>query len=210
MAKNSSADPKKSDTVMRYVPALFDQLKSETGNADDVKKKTDMLQQAESEGFEKGFARGLQQGISAGQKEVVERIKRLDSVIAELERIKERKIQEVLPELVDLSLEIAQKIVHKKIEQDRDVVIAVVRDAVRKIGREEKMLIRVNPGDYDTMISGLEVLKEESRLKDITIEPSESVSPGGCYIETPTAEVDARIEEQIMELRDAITTALDS
>jgi flagellar biosynthesis/type III secretory pathway protein FliH len=81
---------------------------------------------------------------------------------------------------------------------------------VKKIGREEKMLIRVNPADYDTMISNLEVLREESRLKDITIEPSESVSPGGCYIETPTAEVDARIEEQIRELRDAITSALDS
>jgi len=44
------------------------------------------------------------------------------------------------------------------------------------------MLIRVNPADYDTMISNLEVLREESRLKDITIEPSESVSPGAVTL----------------------------
>ena len=175
-----------------------------------MKKKDESVKKSETEGFDKGFAAGIEQGIRAGQKEISERLSRLESVISELEHVKERKIQEILPEIVDLSLEIARKIVHRKIEQDREIIVTVVREAVKKIGREEKMLIRVNPADYDTMISNLEVLREESRLKDITIEPSESVSPGGCYIETPTAEVDARIEEQIRELRDAITSALDS
>jgi flagellar biosynthesis/type III secretory pathway protein FliH len=72
------------------------------------------------------------------------------------------------------------------------------------------MIIRVNPADYDTMISNIDVLREETRLKDVTVEPSASVSPGGCTIETPSGEVDARIEEQIKEIGDAITTALDS
>ena len=195
---------------MLYVPARFDQLYGETGSADDTKKKGETVKKLETEGYDKGFATGIEQGIRAGQKEIAERLSRLDSVISELEHLKEKKIQEILPEIVDLSLEIARKIVHRKIEQDREIIVSVVREAVKKIGREEKMLIRVHPADYDTMISNLEVLREESRLKDITIEPSESVSPGGCYIETPTAEVDARIEEQIKELRDAITTALDS
>ena len=195
---------------MLYVPARFDQFYTETGSADDVIKKDESVKKSETEGFDKGFAAGIEQGIRAGQKEISERLSRLESVISELEHVKERKIQEILPEIVDLSLEIARKIVHRKIEQDREIIVTVVREAVKKIGREEKMLIRVNPADYDTMISNLEVLREESRLKDITIEPSESVSPGGCYIETPTAEVDARIEEQIRELRDAITSALDS
>ena len=210
MAKNSSADKKKSDSAVLYVPTRFDQVYTETGSADDVKKKGESVEKSEAEGFDKGFAAGIEQGIRAGQKEISERLSRLESVISELEHVKERKIQEILPEIVDLSLEIARKIVHRKIEQDREIIVTVVREAVKKIGREEKMLIRVNPADYDTMISNLEVLREESRLKDITIEPSESVSPGGCYIETPTAEVDARIEEQIRELRDAITSALDS
>jgi len=210
VAKNSSADKKKTDTAVLYVPARFDQLNAETGRIDDAENKAETLRKSEAEGFDKGFAAGIEQGIRAGQKEIAERLSRLDSVISELDHVKERKIQEILPEIVDLSLEIARKIVHRKIEQDREIIVTVVREAVKKIGREEKMLIRVNPADYDTMISNLEVLREESRLKDITIEPSESVSPGGCYIETPTAEVDARIEEQIRELRDAITTALDS
>jgi flagellar assembly protein FliH len=210
VAKNSSANQKKGDTVTLYEPARFDHLRAEISSVDDAKNKAEMLKKSQSEGFDKGFSEGLEQGIRAGQKEIVGRLRRLDSIIYELDHVKEKKIQEILPEIVDLSLEIAKKLVHKKIEQDRDIIIAVVREAVRKLGREDKMVIRVNPVDYDTMLSNLEVLREEARLKDIIIEPAEAISPGGCYIESPTAEVDARIEEQIRELRDAITTALDS
>ena len=89
-----------------------------------LKKKAETLRKSEAEGFDKGFAAGIEQGIRAGQKEIVERLSRLDSVISELEHVKERKIQEILPEIVDLSLEIARKIVHRKIEQDREIIVS--------------------------------------------------------------------------------------
>ncbi len=206
MAKNSLPD--KTGTVKQYVPTQFDNgfPDPKSGEA-----KLQQLKKQESEGFEKGYAEGVQRGLLAGQNEIGERLARLDSIIRELEGLKDRKIDELLPEIVELSLDMAKKIIHKKIEQDREIIVSVVREAVRKLGgREEKMTIRVNPADYDTMLSSLDVLKEDTRLNEITIEPSASVSPGGCYIETRTGEVDARIEEQIREIHDAISTALDS
>ena len=209
MAKNSSADQKNDDNVRRYIPAQFDKSSAEPDRGVEENRK-DELRKSESEGFEKGYSEGLARGIQEGQKEVRERLGRLESVIRELERVKERKIEELLPEIVDLSLDIARKIIHRKIEQDREIIVSVVREAIHRLGREETMTIRVNPADYDTMISNIEVLREETRLRDVTVEPSASVSPGGCTIETPSGEVDARVEEQIREIRDAITTALDS
>jgi flagellar assembly protein FliH len=209
VAKNSSADQKNDDNVRRYIPAQFDKSSSGKDRGGEEKRK-DELRKCETEGFEKGYAEGLASGIKEGQKEISERLGRLESVIRELDGVKERKIEELLPEIVDLSLDIARKIIHRKIEQDREIIVSVVREAIHRLGREEKMLIRVNPADYDTMISNIDVLREETRLKDVTVEPSASVSPGGCTIETPSGEVDARIEEQIKEIGDAITTALDS
>jgi flagellar assembly protein FliH len=209
VAKNSSADQKNSENVRRYIPARFDKSFSESDRGVEEKRK-DELKKSESAGFEKGYAEGLASGIKEGQKEISERLGRLESVIRELHGVKERKIEELLPEIVDLSLDIARKIIHRKIEQDREIIVSVVREAIHRLGREEKMTIRVNPADYDTMISNIAMLKEETRLRDVTIEPSASVSPGGCTIETPSGEVDARIEEQIKEIGDAITTALDS
>jgi len=207
--KSSSANQKNVRNIRRYIPAQFDKSSSEPERGVEEKRKEE-LRKSESEGFEKGYSEGLACGIKEGQKEVRERLGRLESVIRELDCVKERKIEELLPEIVDLSLDIARKIIHRKIEQDRDIIVSVVREAIHRLGREEKMTIRVNPADYDTMISNIEVLKEEARLRDVTIEPSASVSPGGCSIETPSGEVDARIEEQIKEISDAITTALDS
>ena len=208
MAKNSLADRKNQGIVSRYIPAQFDQ--PFTVQKSDAEKRSDELKKTESAGYEKGHSEGFAKGIEEGQEDVRGRLARLDSIVGELDRVKERKIEELLPEIVDLSMEIASKIIHRKIEQDRQIIVSVVREAVRKLGREEKMTIRVNPADYDIMISGLEVLREEARLRDITVEPAESISPGGCYIETPSGEVDARIEGQIREIRDAISTALDS
>ena len=208
MAKNSLADHKNPGTVSRYIPAQFDQ--PQPSQKSEAEKRSDEIKRNEADGYEKGHSEGLARGLEEGREKIRERLARLDSIIVELDRVKERNLQELLPEIVDLSMQIAGRIVHREIEQDRRIIISVVREAIRKLGREEKMLIRVNPADYDTMISGLEVLREEARLRDITVEPAESISPGGCYIETPSGEVDARIEEQIREIRNAISTALDS
>jgi len=209
VAKSSSADQRNGENIRPYIPAHFDRSSSEADRGVEEKRK-DELRKSESAGFKKGYSEGLACGIKEGQKEFCERLGRLESVIRELERVKERKIEELLPEIIDLSLDIARKIIHRQIEQDREIIVSVVRQAIQRLGREEKMTVRVNPADYDTMISNMEMLKEETRLRDVTIEPSASVSPGGCSIETPSGEVDARIEEQIKEIRDAITTALDS
>ncbi|MCL0067214.1 hypothetical protein M1N54_04980, partial [Thermodesulfovibrionales bacterium] len=62
--------------------------------------------------------------------------------------------------------------------------------------------------DYDAMVTGIAFLKEQQEVKDISVEPSSSISPGGVYIITPTVEIDAGIEEQIKEIQDGISTAI--
>jgi flagellar biosynthesis/type III secretory pathway protein FliH len=39
-------------------------------------------------------------------------------------------------------------------------------------------------------------LKGSTSIKEITIEPDLRVSYGGCFIETPTGDIDARLESQ--------------
>jgi flagellar assembly protein FliH len=167
----------------------------------------DKLARAEAEAYEKGMA----QGMASGQKMISEIAGRLESVIRSLEGFRDKKTAELLPEIIDLSLEIAKKIIQCNIEKDRGIIVSSVRTALAKLGgREDKIFIRVNPADYDIMLSNLDVLKEEFRLRDVTIEPVESVTAGGCFIETPSGDVDARIEEQLKEIRDAIATAIHS
>jgi type III secretion protein L len=99
-------------------------------------------------------------------------------------------------------------VIHKEIELDKNIVMYVVNDAIKKVREhEEKITIKVNPLDYEIMVSNIDVLKEQTGLKGISVEPASSISPGGCYIETHAGEIDARIEEQIKEVENAISTA---
>jgi flagellar assembly protein FliH len=207
VAKNSLLNSRESEKPKAYEPVRFDSgAGGQGGRARELTTK-EKLAKIESDAFDKGYA----DGIGAGQQAIRETAKRLDAIITELEDLRNKKTIELLPDLVNLATDIAEKIIHVRVEKDRDIIISVARDAIRKLGGwEEKILIRVNPADYDTMLTSLESLREESRLRDINIEPSPSIAPGGCYIETPSGEVDARIEEQLKEISDAIATAINS
>ena len=163
---------------------------------------------ARKRGYAEGHSEGLAKGLTEGKDEVSASLKSLGEIIVSLDQFRENKLTELLPYIIELSLEIAQKIVHKEIDLDRNLIVSVARDAIQKVGeKEEDVVIKVNQLDYEVMISYIDLLKEQSGLKNISVEPSAAISPGGCYIETPTGEVDARLEEQMKEVEDVITTA---
>jgi len=204
VAKNSLLKGRKEVPVSVYEPAEFDSGSLVFNRGGSERSMQNKLATIESGAFDKGYA----DGMAAGSKTVQDAAKRLDLIIRDLEQLKVRKTLELVPDIIDLSMGIAKKLVRTNIEKDRENIILVVQKALAKLGgREEKIMIRVNPADYDIMLSSLEVLRGDTRLMDITIEPSPSISPGGCFIETPSGEVDARIEEMLKEIRDAIDTA---
>ncbi len=165
---------------------------------------------ARKRGYAEGHAQGLAKGLAEGKDEVSAALKRLGEIIVSLDQFRENKLTELSPDIIELSLEIAKKIVHKEIDLDRNLIVSVARDSIQKVGeKEENVVIRVNQLDYEVMISYIDLLKEQSGLRNISVEPSAAISPGGCYIETPTGEVDARLEEQMKEVEDVISTATD-
>jgi flagellar assembly protein FliH len=207
VAKNSLLSGKQSEKSKPYEPVKFDSgIGGYGGRLRELTSK-EKLARIEADVFEKGRA----DGIAAGQQVIRETVKRLEAIIGGLEDFRNKKIIELMPDIVELASDIAKRIIKVSIEKDREIVVSVVRESISKLGGwEEKINVRVNPGDYDIILANLEGLREESRLRDITIEPSASISPGGCYIETQSGEVDARIEEQLKEIRDAIATAIHS
>ncbi len=207
--------------VLPYTPVHFDSehlpggpaLSEEAVEAREEITEEDILARVktmEEQGYEKGYSSGYEKGVVAGGQEVADKLERIGKIISELEAYKRKVVHELLPGITDLSLEIAKRVIHKEIELDKDIITFVVEDAIKKVGEnEESITIKVNPLDYEVMLSHIALLKEQSGLKDVTVEPLATISPGGCYIETPTGEIDARIEEQVKEVQDAISTATD-
>lgn len=199
------------DPVQPYKPVQFEDnisdvkiIKEETEK--DIQAKLEALEQ---KGYLEGYAAGHEKGIKDAEAEIAEKLRRLQGVIKELDGYKEKKTKEWLPQIIDLALEISKKIIRKEVELDEMAVLRIARDAMKKIeGSREDIIIRVSHQDYDAMVTGIAFLKEQQEVKDISVEPSSSISPGGVYIITPTVEIDAGIEEQIKEIQDGISTAI--
>ncbi|MBZ0156335.1 MAG: hypothetical protein K8I29_09030 [Alphaproteobacteria bacterium] len=212
------------DTIQPYTPLQFDDdgnIREEPASAPEPKAEISeeeilsRIKAREEEGLvrgmEKGHATGYEKGLKEGEKEVRKKLERLEGIIKELESFKNKRLNEVLPAMIELSLDVAKKIVHKEIELDRNIILEVARDAVRKVGEGEgQIIVKVNPEDYEVIAGGSEILREHAGVKEIVIETLATVAPGGCIIETGTGEIDATVDGKMKEVVDVIGTATNS
>lgn len=206
------------DNVVKiYNPQSFDLTKKHSKKAiEDFDSETiQRLKTLEEEGFQKGYNEGLkkaeqemQEILETEKMKIAETCQSLLSVIKSIDNYRADLVKELLPDVINLSVEIAQKIVKKEIELDRNIVSYIAQEALSKVEDSvDTVTIKVNPIDYDIIVEHLNILKDASSIKTINIEPVPSIERGGIIIETEKGEIDARIGEQIMEISDAISTA---
>lgn len=175
-------------TTARPVPAARRDKGAELKNAADLQR----------EAYEKGFKAGEDAGYAFGEKKARLIVDRLNSVMNELSMLRERILADIEPEVVALSVEIARRVVHAEIETNPDVVLNIAREALRRVTHWRKIVIHVNPADYEYIASRRGELAE--RNKNITIEKDDAILAGGCFIQEEVGEIDGRIDEQLNEI----------
>jgi flagellar assembly protein FliH len=104
-------------------------------------------------------------------------------------------------EVIKLSLEIARKVVKREVTIDEEVILALVKVALNRLGEESVMTIRVSPRDYQSILRYSNSQGKTSPLHaGITLVEDAMISRGGCLVETEAGIIDARIEEQFREI----------
>jgi flagellar biosynthesis/type III secretory pathway protein FliH len=108
--------------------------------------------------------------------------------------------------VLNLAFAVAEKILNHEIATDKDAICKVLGGALRKIADQEGMRIRVNPDDYrylterkDDIFPGLEGIRGSMLEEDATI------GRGSVVIDSAFGEGDARLEQQLSELKTALS-----
>ena len=90
-------------------------------------------------------------------------------------------------------------------ENQKNVVINNVVQALRKLKSRGEVVIRVNLADLElTTEHTNDFLTMVENVKSISILEDSSVDRGGCIIETDFGQIDARISSQIHEIEEKI------
>jgi flagellar assembly protein FliH len=165
------------------------------GNAIDIEK----------EAFQKGYDEGRESGFDSGRSEVERVIDRLHMIISKTIERRNEVIEESEAQLVQLVLQIAKKVIKVISENQRNVVINNVVQALRKLKSKADVIIRVNINDLKTTTEHTkELMSRMERVNNVTVMEDSSVDPGGAIIETDFGQIDARINSQLRKIEEAI------
>lgn len=164
-------------------------------------KETQILNDARKRGYQDGWEEGINKG-SDEVKRLVERIQViLDSSIQKRNEI----FIETEQQIVGLVLLIAKKVIKVISENQKNVVINNVIQALRKLKSRGEVAIRVNLADLElTSTHKRDFIEMVEGIKSIKILEDSTVDRGGCIIDTDFGSIDARISSQLHEIEDKI------
>ena len=161
----------------------------------------EVFESGRKEAEEQGRAEGLEAGYKEGKAEVDRLIERTQIVLQRAQDRRGEILVETEQEIISLVLLISRKIIKVISENQRDVIIANVKQALQKVKTKGNIIIKVNTADLKlTTEHTREFINLVEGVNNLEVMEDPSIDSGGCIIETDFGEIDARIASQLSEL----------
>jgi flagellar biosynthesis/type III secretory pathway protein FliH len=155
----------------------------------------------EREAFTKGYAQGERAGAEAGSSRGEAMLQRLTETLGDLATVRAEMIHRTERQMVQLALAIAKRIVQREVSLDPDLLLAMARVALDRLGETAKVTIRLHPEDYATV--GAARVGEMAK-GNVAIEADARLGRGGCRIESDMGMLDVGIDAQLQEVGRAL------
>jgi flagellar assembly protein FliH len=156
----------------------------------------------EREAYERGFTAGEKAGFEMGEQKAAVLLGRLENLLREIGVMKATLVTEIEPQITDLAVGIAKKIIMEELKTDPGIIVNVVKEAIRKIERTGTITIKLNPGLYDLFTRKKPELLEVH--PDIVYEVDPSVPATGPLVIGEKEAVITDIDSQLKNIAEDI------
>lgn len=150
------------------------------------------------------FAHGYASGIQKAEQDYAGKVQSLQTdyltTITQLEKRVTRQVADLEPQLVELSLSIAEKILSIELKRDDRAFLALVQSALTRLKASTEVQIRVHAEELARVTAFLETHtgSADSRMSCKT---DVSLAPGSLILESDAGMVDASIPLQLRKVR---------
>jgi flagellar assembly protein FliH len=155
----------------------------------------------EREAFAKGFAQGELAGAEAAGQRGEMMLHRLTQTIEELTQVRAQMIFQTERQMVQLAMAVARRVVQREVSLDPDLLIAMARVALERLGETAQVKIRLHPDDYEAAGAARVAQLAGS---NVMILADAHLSRGGCRIESDMGVLDAGVDAQLQEIARAL------
>ena len=148
--------------------------------------------------FEEGYRRGLEQANTD--------IEHFRGVLQQFLGAPKEVFEYVAPDILEISIDIAKKIIKKEVETDPQVLVDTILDVLKTVSKNEPRInIRVNPQAAQFVKDTLPTVTYQYGIEaKINIISDPSIEEGGCVLQTNNGIVDASIDTQLEIIKKAL------
>ena len=151
--------------------------------------------------FEEGYRKGLEQATTD--------MDAFRNGLKSFMSAKEEVFEYIAPDILEMSVSIAKKIIKKEVESDPQVIINTIIDVLKTVSKNEpKINIRVKPQAVAFVKDAIPDISYQYGIDaKINIIADPSIEDGGCVFQTNNGIVDASIDTQLEIIKKALEGA---
>lgn len=165
----------------------------------------EILEIEKQNSYDQGLSAGENSGFSKGEESVMTAVQYLKKCGMDIIALKDNFLNEAETTVINLSVQIAKKIIASEISTNQDIVIQTIRKAINLISDRSQISLKLNETELESVKKRIpELRKEFDDVEKIVIETDVRIDKGGTIIETNSGIIDARIGTQIEEIFTAL------
>lgn len=148
--------------------------------------------------FEEGYRKGMEQANAD--------METFRNSFSEFMNAPKNVFEYIAPDILEISVDIAKKIIKKEVESDPQVLVNTIVDVLKTVSKSEpKINIRVKPQAVQFIKDTLPNITYEYGIDaKVNIIADPSIEEGGCIFQTNNGIVDASIDTQLEIIKKAI------
>jgi flagellar assembly protein FliH len=164
-----------------------------------------VIEQRALEAYQSGVRDGEALGMQKAQGQVRDAVERLAATVSEVADARGEVIRQAEEDIVQLSIEIARRILHRELSIDTSALGALIRAALEKLRSQEIYRVRVHP-DLEPLVRAC--LQQIGRDAGIEIVGDVAQSRGGAVFEISRGALDASVDTQLREIERGLADQL--
>jgi flagellar assembly protein FliH len=190
------------DAVPAHSGAAFLGMAGVIHAADDAAAPADR----EAQAFARGRQAGQQESRQAFEQQLAKEKSNVAATLAQFARDRSTYFEKVEPEVVQLAMSIARKILHREAQVDPMLLAGIVRVALEQIDGATGVRLRVHPQKSADWRQFLTSQLQPANLPEIVEDPSQPVDQ--CMVETAMGSTAIGLEIQLKEIEQGFADLL--
>ena len=118
-------------------------------------------------------------------------------------------MQSMESEIVELVLEVAQKVIAKEIKKP-DYIVGIVSEAIEKVNSKKDTVLKVAESDYEYILENKEkILLNVEGFGEVDIQKESSLESGSCIVESQFGIIDGGLKSRMSQIEKQVQKILN-